>query len=210
MKKIDIKYKKAGMMIGIIGTFFIAGILILTELSPVVVVERRWQMVDIWTPIASEGNPGSGASGFLEIFFMNTSSADSLGYGLNTSSTHETWCSANMVGKTPYANADNFNVEIESEKTFVFMVRTRYNKTHVWDATKFIDTRADCQITVSSSNWAVGSNIANASGTKYITRNNTGEDYLWINWVWDNGGTGYQLADDGTITISEIYIEAEF
>jgi len=212
------KYTKAGVGFGaVIGILFISVLLVLSNVSemvePTVEKEKVWQKVHRWTPLGAEGNPGAGASGFLEIFFMNISSDNATGYGLNTSSTHETWSDANMPGATPnaYANADEFDIEdFESEKTFVIMVRTRYNKTHAWDTDKFIDTDTDCQITVTCNDWAVGANINNASGEKNVTRNNTGEDYIWINWIWDNSGTGYQIADDAILTTSEIYIEARF
>ena len=102
------------------------------------------------------------------------------------------------------------NLPFESEKTFVIMVRTRYNKTHAWETDHFNGADCDTQITVTCTSWAVGSNINNVSGTPYETRNNTGEDYIWINFVWDNSGTGYQIADDATLTNSEIYIEARY
>jgi hypothetical protein len=175
--------------------------------------EETWKPVYIWTPLGAEGDPGAGASGFLEIFYMNISSQTGTGYGLNTSSTHETWCDANMPSASPnaWANADNYEISsFESEKTFIIMVRVRYNKTHAWETDHFNGADCDTQITVTCDDWAVGSNINNVSGTAYETRNNTGEDYIWINFVWDNSGTGYQIADDATLTNSEIYIEAKF
>lgn len=176
--------------------------------------QKVWQTVQVWTPTAAEGNPGSGASGFLEIFFMNISSTDSTGYGLNTSTTHETWSDANMPGTSPnaWASADNFDIDdFESSKTFIIMVRVRYNRTHAWNGSAYINSSCDTQITVTCTDWTVGSNIANVSGDQYVTRNDTGEDtYIWINFVWDNSGTGYQVSDDAVMTISEIYIEAQY
>jgi hypothetical protein len=209
MNKINIK--KAGLLTGI--TICAITILVITANIPQIEKEERFQKVYIWTPTAAEADPGAGASGFLEIFFMNISSQDSNGYGLNTSSTHETWSDANLPSATPnaWASADNFDITyFDSETTFVFMVRVRYNKTHAWETDHFNGADCDTQITVTCTDWAVGGDINNVSGTAYETRNNTGEEFIWINFVWDNAGTGYQIADDSTMTISEIYIEAKY
>lgn len=172
-----------------------------------------WQVVQIWTPTAAEGNPGANASGFLEIFFMNISSTDSTGYGLNTSTTHETWSDANMPGATSnaWANADNFDItSFESSKTFIIMIRVRYNQTHAHNGTIYLNSSCDTQLTVTCTSWVVGSNIANVSGDQYVTYNDSATNYIWINFVWDNGGTGYQIVDDSVMTTSEIYIEAKY
>ena len=177
--------------------------------------EEMWQMVYVWTPLG-EGDPGTGASGFLEVFFINHT-AENLNttYDENSSSTLEGWCTANMVGKTPYATADDFNVELASEVSFDIVVRVRFNKTHAWETDHFNGDDCDCQITTSCTGWADGNDEANESARVHAaaveSRNNTGEDFIWINFVWnaDDDG-GYQLADDATLTVSEIYIEAKF
>lgn len=209
--------KKIGFGAGVT-TCIIMLVLVLSNINqgffePPVAVEE-WQTVQVWTPLGAEGNPGAGASGFLEIFFMNLSSADQWGYGLNTSTTHETWSDANMPGASPnaWASADSFDItDFQSEQTFVIMVRARFNRTHAWETDHYNGADCDVQITVSCTSWAVGSNIANVSGTRNETRNDTSEDtYIWINYYWDNSATGYQIADDAVMTISEVYIEARY
>jgi hypothetical protein len=211
MKKENIK--KAGIFTGIL-VCFVAAIMLLSNINiSNDVDEQRFQPVYVWTPLGAEGDPGAEESGFLEIIYMNISSTDGTGYGVNDSSTLESWATANMPTTTPnpYANADNYDLQsFQSEQTFVILVRVRYNKTHAWETDKFIDTDCDCQITVTCTSWAVGSNINNASGTAYVSQNSTDDPYIWINWVWDNSGTGYQIADDSVLTNSEIYIEARF
>lgn len=216
IKKAGMTTTGKGLIVGIL-VCMVAMLLLFASIEEIVEQnvekEKMFQAVYVWTPLGAEGAPGVGASGFLEIFFMNTSSLNSTGYGLNNSATHETWSNANMPGTTPnaYANADNFDLEdFQSQQTFIIMVRVRYNKPHAWNGSAFLNTSCDCQITVSCTGWVVGVNIANISGDQYVTRNNTADDYIFINFVWDNGGTGYQIADDAILTVSEIYIEARF
>lgn len=213
------KFVKAGVTIGaacgIIVCFFVAGMMIGANTFSPVLMERKevFQAVQIISPLGAEGTLGAGASGFLSIYFMNLSDYTEDGYGLNTSSTHETWSDANMPTTTPnaWANADEFDIEsFASETTFVIMVRCRFNDTHAKDGADWFGTDTDVQITVACTSWAVGSNIANASGTMNETSNDSAFTFFYANWVWDNSATGYQISDDAVMTISEIYIEARF
>ena len=202
-------FKKAGILSGVM-VVFVALIVINANLNVEPTKEEVWQKVYRWTPLGAEGNPGAGASGFLEIFFINISTATSGGYGLNTSSTFETWATANMPGKTPYGNADEFEWDTESEKTFVILVRVRYNQTHAWETDHWNGADTDVQLTMTCTDWAVGSNINNVSGTRIESANNSAYTFLYENFYWDNSGTGYQIADDSTWAVTEIYIEARF
>ena len=101
--------------------------------------EQRWQTVQILSALGAENNPGSGASGFLEIFFINHSTAPENAYLQNTSATLESWCVANMAGKTPYGSADEFHVELASEVSFDIVVRVRFNRTHAYETDHFVD-----------------------------------------------------------------------
>jgi len=170
---------------------------------------EEWQV--IWKgniATAAESTPASGATAFLEIFAINHSASPGTDYARNTSSDFETWCDANGLG---YANADEFNEEIASEVSFDFLVRARFNKTHCWDGSKFIDTRCRIKMTVTSDDWLDGENIADVEGTLVVSYNNSGANFIWVNCYWDADDTnGYQLSDDGTITVSEISIEAKF
>lgn len=204
------KINKYGILFGV-GVTFIALLVISANISDIRPKKETMTFKPIHIIVLGEGSSlSAGQSGFLEFFLINLSSADSTGYGRNSSSDFETWASANMVGKTPYADLDNFNIEFQSEKTFAILIRVRYNKTHAWDTNKFIGSDTDCQLTFTAPSWTVGSNINNVSGTRYESRNDTSELYIWENFVWDNSGTGYQLPDDGSFNCEEIYIEAKF
>lgn len=210
-KEKNMKYKKAGVGLGLFAMIvFVAGLMILANTSVVndeIIEKEVFQRVHIWTPLG-EDDPGSGASGFLEFFIMNLSDAN--GYAQNDSSIIEGWCVANMVGKTPYGTADEFHLEVQSDKTCVFGVKARFNSTHLKDGADWFGTDADVQITLTCTDWAVGSNIGNVSGTLYESSNDSSFDFFYGMWIWDNSGTGYQFGDDCTWTLSEIYIEAKF
>jgi len=206
MQNLKRKSSKAGIFLGI---FLVCFILIM---NVQIEEEPKWRV--IWKGSlaeAAEADPGAGASGFLEVFFINHTATPTTAYDENSSATLESWCVANMPGKTPYANADSFYVELQSEQSFDFVVRARFNKTHCWDVDKFIGARTRVRITVTSSDWADGENIADAIGGRVESYNNTGADYIWENFYWNaDDNNGYQITDDGTITISEISIEAQF
>ena len=210
MKEKNNRYVKAGAGLGIFGlVVFVASIIILSNMNIVVEeTEEVFQCVYRWTPLGAENDPGAGASGFLEFFIMNVSDAN--GYAQNTSATIEGWCTANMVGMTPYGTADEFHLEVESEKTCVFGVKARFNDTHLKDGSNWDGSDADIQITLTCTSWAVGSDINNVSGTLYESANVSGYTFFYGMWIWDNGGSGYQFGDDCTWTLSEIYIEAKF
>lgn len=203
----------------IIAVFLVAFVMVMTMSYPMIVeVEteddgKEWQI--IWEgnlAMAAEASVAAGESGFLGIYFINYTASPGVDYSRNnTGDEFETWCTTNMPGKTPYANADNFRLEIDHSTSFNILVRVRFNKTHAWNGTAFIanDTRVEMQ--VNSSNWAVGSDITNATdGIVVPSRNDSGDEHIWINFYWEAAGAGYQVAKNGVITIARIYISANF
>jgi hypothetical protein len=108
---------------------------------------------------------------------------------MNTSSTLETWCTTNMPGYTPYVNHDDFNLTLKYLTTFVFLVRARFNKTQCWDGSKFIGSSCRCKMTVSG----CGITLANVTLTNAVSQNNSGQNYIWINFYYTNAGAGFQL-----------------
>jgi hypothetical protein len=143
--------------------------------------------------LAGEGNPGATVSGFLEIFFINHTATPNTAYNRNTSSTLEGWADANIAAKTggshAWANADNFNCELQYGTTFDIVVRIRVNKSNCWDGAKFLNTSIRCDISLTGFNTAGMSNI---NGTQVITYNNSAAQFIWVNYYWQdsNGGSG--------------------
>ena len=207
------RFLKAGIVSGsIIGlvSVGVAFILISANITPQTSQKDNlmWQAVQVFDPLGAGEEVTDNESGFIMFALINLSDAN--GYKQNNSDIMEDWAEANMPGLTPHSGNDSFYFETESEKTFAVLVMTQYNYTHVGDAGVFIDTRADCQLTMTCTDWVVGANINNVSGTRCVSSNNSGYGCIYINWVWDNGGTGYQIADGSTWAVPEIYIEANF
>lgn len=211
--KAAITGKRLGLMIGV----FVICFALATRMIPTPVLlqddGKHWQV--IWEGSlaeAVEADPGSGAGGFLEIFFINHTATPNITYTQNTSTTLEAWCVANMPGKTPYASIDNFNLEVDHSTSFDIVVRVRFNKTHAWNGTAFSQNDTRCEMQVNSSNWADGEDITNATDGYIVpSYNDSGQGYIWINFVWnaDDAG-GYQLAKNGVMTVARIYISANF
>jgi len=205
-KEKKINGKKAGVRTGLIAGIIIVSLIIAFNVpKPVIEIEDSGTWHVVWEGSlaqAAENNPGAGASGFLEFFCPNHTATPATAYDENSSAEIESWCVANMPGKTPYASADNFRIELDHSVSHDWVVRARFNKTHCWDGAKFIDTRCRINLTVSGDN-----TLADVTGTLVVTRNNTGEDYLWVNVYW---ATGYTINADGGDSYDEISIEAKY
>jgi len=155
---------------------------------------------------AAENDPGAGAGGFLEIFFPNHTATPQTAYDENTSATIEGWCTANMPGKTPYASADNFYLQLDHTTTFDILVKVRYNKTEgPWTGSAWNNASWRINITLTGS-----ITIADVTGIGVELLNNSALDFYWCSAYWTNAGAGYSLPADGTADITEISIEAKY
>lgn len=206
--------KKAGVGWGTIISIVIVGMLFATGSLPIPMIknnEGTWHLV--WEGSlaeAAEANPGSGASGFLEIFFVNHTTTPTTTFLQNTSATIEGWCDANLlpagVATHAYATADNFNLQLKHSTTFDIVIRVRYNKTHAWDGSKFID--GDTRVNITCAGFATMSDVI---GTNVVSRNNTGDSYLYVNVFWqdaDGGtGTGFTLSKGAVWSANTISIK---
>jgi len=205
--------KKAGIRWGTLFAVVAVGLMLGTQMipHPVLKNEPTWHL--IWEGTlaqATEGNPGAGVSGFLEIFFVNHTASPTTAYSHNTSSDFETWADANLkptgVATHAYANADNFCLQLKSSILFDIVIRCRWNKTNAWDGAKFID--ANTRVNITCSGFAT---MADIVGTGTVSYNNTGAWALWSNWWWqdaDGGtGTGFTLLKGTTWSANQISIK---
>lgn len=192
--------KKAGIRVGVVsGLIIVLVILSLTMPTPVV---EEWHI--IWkfnSASAAENAPGAGASGWLATFCLDYAETPANSLKTNaTNGTYDTW-TTNVSG---YVSADDTDTDLKSEDPFYFVVRARFNKTHCWDDTQFHDSRCSIRLTVSGDE-----TISDVEGTRIVSMNNTGYDYIYINFYWDDESDGYRILDDGSlawnITISAKY-----
>jgi len=200
MKKEYKEPKKAGIRVGVVSGLIIL-LVTLSFTMPTPVMEE-WQI--IWkfnSASASENAPGAGASGWLATFCLDYAETPANSLKTNaTNGTYDTW-TTNVSG---YANADDTNYDLASEDPFYFVVRARFNKTHCWDVTQFLDSRCSIRLTVSGDE-----TISDVEGTRVVSMNNSGYDYIYINFYWDDAVDGYRITDDGSlawnVTISAKY-----
>lgn len=197
------KIRKAGIRSGVVATLMILiFVLSITMPQPVIINEPEWHI--IWkgnAASAAEANPGTGASGWLATFQLNYSVAEVPALTSNaTNGSYDGW--SNVSG---YQNVDNKNKDLASESGNYFVARARFNKTHAWKSTIFDDSRCSIRLTTSGFN----TDVADVEGTKVVSMNNTGYDYIYINFYWNETTQGYWIADDGAvswnITISAKY-----
>ena len=150
-----------------------------------------------------EANPGDDATGILSVFGLNYSETP----GTVLAGNGTDW-EANVGNNVSwYADSDGFSEDSNADEGFYFVVRVRINKTHCYDEgdSQFVDTRVRVNITTSGDE-----TIAGTSGTAVVSQNSSTDDYIWINFYWDDGDNGYRVTTDGSITVSEIKLECKY
>lgn len=218
MKK-EINNKKLGTILGITIAVCVIISAIVTYLPSIDIQNQEqnkkddteWHtvaMVNSYDFILGENAPGSGSSGWLSTFLLDY--AQDPGTVLANNATD--WSSdANTMG---YVDTDDTDKDIVSEDPFYFVVRCRFNDT-VKDGSDFMSSRCRCTLTVSGdetiSGVAITGNDADVAsgGRAVVSENNSADDYIWINFVWDDNSDGYQITDDGSLDWS-ITIEAKY
>lgn len=194
---------KAGKGTGLVILLVVGMFLAYNALNPQLQVDEHGYHIIFEGNLAqaAEGNPGAGASGILEIFFINHSAGNDYA-SENTSATLETWCTANGLG---YASADDFNVELSHSVLFDIAIKVRVNKTHAWDGSKFMDVWVRMNIT--SADLGIG---ADTAMDKSVLQNDSGENYIWLMFYYDFSGSGYDLSKDESADITSIKLEAYY
>ena len=193
-KKMDIRY-------GVVA-FLVIGIMFSYTVLPRPVLEqdgKSWHI--IWEGSlaeAAEADPGSGASGILEIFIYPHSGEPGTTYAENTSATLE-------AGALGYASADDSNIDIAHSTEFDIVVRVRGNQTHCYRTDKFYHT--DLRVRITSSDLSIS---ADTEATCVVSRNDSSEDFIWCNFYDDNSGSGFTISKDATSEIDNIKFEAYY
>ena len=209
-------FKKRGMRWATLVFIFVAIFTLSTQMIPTPKLEQEPTWHILWEGSlaeATEADPGSGASGFLEIFFLNHSADPSNAYNDNVSSNFESWCNTSLdadgaTGTTnhAYATADNFNLTVQWGEVMDIVIRARWNKTHAWDGAKFIN--GSCRINLTTTGGGIV--IAGVTGTNIVSNNDTAHTYIWINCYWNNAHAGYTLDKNGICKITQISIQAKY
>ena len=196
--------RKAGVILGcmLVALIMISSIAIREDVNPETGIATM--KIDVRNAVA-EYSPGAGdiESGWLEIYAYPHSADPNTTYAENTSATLE-------AASLAYADVDAWSEALISETSFDIVVRGRWNKTHAWNFDQFEDDRCRIKMTADCDDWGVGTIISDVEGVLVVSQNSSLDDFIWCNVYWNNSGTGYQIKDDATLTVSEISIEGEF
>lgn len=205
--------RKVGIGAGLV-IVVIVSLLVLSNsnIVPVNIVEPvdedkplEWHVVYVWSPDAlGDNSPGAGAGGWIEFFLLDYAQVPETVLANNATD----WsASANAMGHT---DADDWDIDIVSEDPFYFVCGARFNASQCQDAGVWNESRWRIRLTVSGDetiNQVYEYNNSGSSGDGVTSSKN---GYLYVYAWWDDGVDGYQILDDGSLTVSEVRIEAQY
>jgi len=212
MKNKNKNMKKAGRNLALISVLVIGIMFAYTAQLHTLHLEQdpetgSWQV--IWEGSlaqAAEADPGSGASGFLSVYF-HPHQTDIGGYLENTSADLETNCTGAGLG---FANADDTEVDLAHSTEFDVVVRVRGNATNCKVGAVFYDTNLKVQWTCAGLSVAGDTELTLGGGEAKTTSNNTAYEYLIMNFFDTNSGSGFTISQDQTVEISSIKLLAYY
>jgi len=205
---------KAGIVSGLVVLSVVVAMVGVSYLQqPVDEDVLEWHTVAVVTSdmlILGENDPGASTSGWLATFVLDYAETPGTCLAANaTDGSYDDW-----VNVSGYVDADDTDTDLASEDPGYFVVRCRFNDS-VKDGADFIGSRCRCTLTVSGDETVsavaqVGDDDgSDNNGGGQVSRNDTGDSYIWINFWWDDNSDGYRITDDGTLTWS-ILIEAKY
>lgn len=166
--------------------------------------EEKWVTVAAFDLRSlGEATPSGVESLFLATWGLNYTGCTP---ATDLAANHTSW-SAALDNVSWYADADGFSEDCPSGEGWYFVVRVRWNRTHAYDDenNQWIGTNTRVNITTSGDE-----TIAGTSGTLVESYNDSTQDFMWCNYYWDDSDNGYRVTADGSITISEIKLEAKY
>jgi len=156
---------------------------------------------------AAEANPGTGASGFLSVYFHPHQATPHASYFENSSSNLESNCTTNSLG---FANADDTEVDLAHSTTFDVVVRARGNVSNCQVGGTWFDTNLKVQWTSASLAVSADTELSLVGGNASATSNDSAFTYMYMNFWDDNGGTGYTISQDQSLEITSIKLLAYY
>lgn len=163
-----------------------------------------------WHTIASaaDGNPGTGASGVLEIFIYTHQAVPATAYAANLSSVSPLcYASRNTLngsctGNVPYAT------------TFDIVVKCRYNATHAYNTTGSVWMLTWVKALITCANLGVGADTALTSVTTNCVQIGKNATYMWVNyWIADSdagAGAGFTITHGQVVNVTSFKMQAYF
>jgi len=170
---------------------------------------EQWHEVAAWNPLTplGEATP-DGGSGVLAVFLLDYA-ADVSGLANNATD----WSASGDVHA--YADSDAFSEDTPSEDAFVIVVRCRFTKAVCYDDgdSQFVGNRTKCTITfsgdVSDTITHYGNHTESATGGGICSYNDSGGDALFVNFYFTDAD-GYEINDDGSLSIDTITVAAKY
>lgn len=213
MKKETKKGIGAGITLGIV-----VGVLVMANMNTVVTTDNmfpegeeeiEWQTVYIWRA-TGENDPGAGTGGFMSCFLLDYDETVATVLANNATD----W---NTTGGTvhSYADYDGWSRDAVSEDPFYVVVRACFTQAQAMSGGNWNGSRTRVTLTASgdetiSAYCIWGNGTAETYGGGIESDNDSDFDKLYINFYWDDDSDGYSINDDGSLTISEIKIEAKY
>jgi hypothetical protein len=210
MKEKRKKYVKAGMVIGIAAA--LVSMYAVVSIVQEELYEPQWREIARITPellATGDYDPGAGVSGWLSTFLLDYTEDPATVLANNATD----WSSAATA--MGYVDTDNTDTDIEHSRAFYFVVRCRFNDT-VKIGGNFDPSRTRVTLTVSGDETISAVAITGddttinvGGGRAVISQNDSGDDFIWINFVWDDDNDGYRILADGSLDWS-LLIEAKY
>jgi len=190
--------KKAGMVSGIaIG--LVVAVLFMANIGNVVVdspesVERQLMFREVWLPFLGTNDPGSGASGVMNVFVNAT----------NTSASPYT---DNLTGAYESGDVNNSHIgsDVPYSTAFDVIVQVRWNRTHAYDTDwnlSLVRAYANCTVLGVTAIQMVEANITSVN------------DYIYVSYFLrdsDGGaGTGFTIASGVNVTSFSVVFESYY
>lgn len=188
-----------GIMVSLIFTFSVS--VMIQEVNPFnPEPDVKWHEIARITPemlVTGDYDPGAGVSGWLSMFLLDYAQDPATVLANNATD----WSTAGTA--FGYVDADAQTIDIAYGRPFYFVVRARFNDS-VKDGGNFQDSRCRVNLTTTGDE-----TISGVLGTAVVSQNDSSDDFIWINFYWDEGATGYEILMDGSIDWS-IVIEARY
>jgi len=173
--------------------------------------EMEWHVVQVITPemlATGENTPDDDDTGWCSTFCLDYAETPATCLASNaTNGAYDGW--SNVSG---YVDTDDTDTDLKSEDPFYFVARCRFNDT-VQSAGLFQGTRCRATLTVtgdeSITTCTQTGDQTNATGGGIVSFNDSSEDFIFINFYWDDNSDGYRILDDGSLAWS-LTIEAKY
>ena len=169
--------------------------------------ELVWHKTFVWTA-TGENDPGYETGGFMSCFMYDYAEDPELDLADNTTD----WSTNASV--VAYADADDWSEDTPSENYSYIVVRASFTLAQAASGGVYNGSRCRVTLTASGdetiSQTIVGNNTAETYGGGIESENSTDEPKIYINFYFDDNSDGYRVADDGSLVIDSIVIEAKY